>query len=168
MATIPPGNKQVGEYVADTAYGLLNGYNMSRLRNILPYVVTNDPNTTNPIAPAPFGIGEAVYDVAYDKGDNTVHAYGLLSYVLVKEPERHITKVYNALAYMTVKDPTQDTSPVEGHKPFMIGENVYDVAYSPDGNINKCYGMIGMVLVKEIKLRKELTTFLVTLHDRKE
>lgn len=157
----------MGDYVADFAYGLDSGYNMSRLRALYPYIAANDPNTPNPVAPAAFGINNVAYDVAYDFEGNRAEIFNLVGYVAIREPERHIAKSYTLMASMTVNDPTQ-TTPLEPFKNAMISDAFYDVAYSPEGSINYASNIVGMVLIKEIKFRKELTTFLVTLHDRKE
>lgn len=165
MATVPPGNKQVGEYTGIVTYGLQDGYHQAKLMQEHVVALANDPNTPQPLGPNPIFLGDYSGIVTYGLTDIDIsRAYQLNAFVLVKEAEIERSKLWQEGAFALTQDPAEKANVLTPVDPISLYDYTGVITYGlEDLSITKLHQATAFVLLQEKVIRKELITFNVNL-----
>lgn len=171
MSTVPPGNKQLGDLSNIVTYNMVD--NCSYLKNsminsfglIAPTTPVTPSNIKNVM------IGDISSVITYSQPDNTnfLKAYNVNAFGVVKYNIPTNFKSYMVNSFAVVSRPNSDTPSPTATKNISIGDlsNVITFKQSENTSYTKVSIIQAFVIVKEIKKRKETTTFNVSLHTEK-
>lgn len=171
MATVPPGNKQIGDYTLINVYGLNNNFSYSKNYLNNGFIVAQDPGPFQVKPIKNLLIGDYTINVVYSSVENSnLVKFSLLQgLVVVKQLPTTVYKNYLTQNLIVVGRPTVELPPVTPTKNVGIGDSSINIVYEMNKYVSRVKSHIvqGFVVVKEIKKRKETTTFNVSLHTEK-
>lgn len=164
MATVPVGNKQVGEYAVISTVGSVN--DRTNVNNLLGTAVVADPTVVIPAIKNKF-IGEYTNIVTVGVSSNGLAVANLAGFAIVQNPAE--LALYNPPYSFKLKIPDLFSSVVVADNaqvleiPALKNKQIADytgiVTYANEQDAATIHHIAAYVIVKEFHPRKELTTF---------
>lgn len=171
MSAVPPGNKQVGENSTIVAYGNIENYTYLKNYTLNGVALTQDGSSITPKAISNAMVGEnsiiVTYSTPLDAGG--FRTYVTNGYVVVQELPTAVYKNFLIDVFAVVSTPTEEKPSTTILKNIMVGDStlIPTIGQQPNTTYLKSNVVIGYLVVKEVKKRKETTTFNVSLHTEK-
>ena len=171
MATVPPGNKQLGGLSSIVTYNLVDNYSYLKNSMINSFGLIGPTTPVNYASVKNIMIGDYSSVITYSQPENSnfLTAYNINAYGVVKYNKPTVLKNYVVNSFILLARPSYDTPSPTLPKNISVGDLSSVITFNQVKNVSYLKsGLVqGFVVVKEVKRRKETTTFNLSLHTEK-